>query len=443
MSLLAALATIAACAFLGWRPAAWAAEAEQDRAERWTLRLVAGMVVLHVVLTALQAAGVRWSRASLTLAAVATGVALLARRHRDGVPPPARAPLGWGDGAAAVALAVFAVLALRLHATIADFVYHWGLKGERFFLAGGVDLAFLARRWNWLTHPDYPNLVPELYAVTGIAAGRFEAPAMMLWSVLFLAMTVAGVRGALRRGLEDRRLAQAGLAAIAVLVVAFAVGARLAGSADPALAVVLAGAWPALVGAPGRARDWQVGFLAAFAAGCKLEGVALAAILVALYLLRRARAGRVGLGAAALRAGVPTLLVVVPWLIASARLGLFLATNAGRFDPGRAGVIFAATWRALGDSPWHGAALVLLALPLAFVRRELRAYAAACVLQLGFYLYIYFSAPTDTAFHIAASFSRLLLHVLPAAMVAVLVAADRLLAAAGVPGEMIATRNGP
>src|SRR5262249_9080761 len=69
--------------------------------------------------------------------------------------------LGWGDALALFALAVFTAFALSGWIAMPDFVYHWGLKGHRFYLARGVDYPFLAHRWSWAIHPDYPNLVPE------------------------------------------------------------------------------------------------------------------------------------------------------------------------------------------------------------------------------------------------------------------------------------------
>ena len=76
-------------------------------------------------------------------------------------PRTARTP-DWGDGAALFAFSGFAALAPTLWIATPDFVFHWGLKGERFFLARGVDYDWLAKGWNWVIHPDYPNL-PESF----------------------------------------------------------------------------------------------------------------------------------------------------------------------------------------------------------------------------------------------------------------------------------------
>src|SRR4051794_22953761 len=145
---------------------------------------------------------------------------------------PVRRNLGWGDALALLALAVFAALALSGWIAMPDFIYHWGLKGHRFYLARGVDYPFLAQRWNWAIHPDYPNLVPEMFAVTALLAGAFDVPAMMLETAVLFALFVAACREVLRQGGADPFIQQAGTALVALTSAAFGIGYIMAGAAD-------------------------------------------------------------------------------------------------------------------------------------------------------------------------------------------------------------------
>jgi hypothetical protein len=58
--------------------------------------------------------------------------------------------------------------------------------------------------------------------------------------------------------------------------------------------------------------------------------------------------------------------------------------------------------------------------------REVRWPAAVLCAQLGFYLYIYMSAPIDPEFSIYATFARFGLQLLPTLIVAIVVASERL-----------------
>jgi hypothetical protein len=66
--------------------------------------------------------------------------------------------------------------------------------------------------------------------------------------------------------------------------------------------------------------------------------------------------------------------------------------------------------------------VVLLTLPLLLLVRRTRPVAAVAGLQLLFYLWIYFSAPLDTEFQVISSFPRLAMHLVPAVILAGVVA---------------------
>lgn len=391
---------------------------------RLTLRFAAGAVLFHLLLTLYDLAGLRWSLPAVVLGLAAVSFAL--RRFLPRRPEPARLPSdwGWGDGLALFALAVFTLFAATLWIATPDFVYHWGIKGHRFLLERGVDYAWLAAPWNWILHPDYPNLVPELYAVTGLLRGGFRAEAMMLWSPLVFALALGSARDALARAPIAPFFRQATVALVAVTAAAFSLANWMAGGTDGWICLALLAAAPALLRPPDREGDLAIGLAGALAAASKVEGIALAAFLIGVQLLRRpagsAWPGRI------LRLGGPTLLVALPWLIRVRHHGLFQEFNAGAPAPERFATVLSTLGETLGlASPWHGFAALLVLLPLLLLPRRTRPVAAVATLQLLFYFYVFFTARVDTVLLIKASFPRLVLHLLPAVLVAAAVACGR------------------
>jgi len=400
----------------------------------------AGLVAFHLLLLGYDLAGVDWRRRTLAagLAALAAAAALAAwrvrRAARADVPPelePPADPPGWADGVALLCLGVFAAAASSLRATIPDFVYHWGLKAKRYHLAGGIDWAWLADPLALTEHPDYPSLVPGLYAATAHLRGYFDERALLAWSVVFFALCVLAARRALAAGAGGRAVRRAGLALVAAALATFGVGYEMAGSADWLLALAVLAALPALL-APGHAAepaaggdpaagDLEVGLAAALAAGAKIEGVALAALLVAARLARpggpaggpwRGRLRRLP------RLALPPALVVGPWLAGNLRHGLFQPDNTGSWDAARIEVVARAVVEALGTAEWYGLPWLLLALPALLAVRRTRAAGAVVALQLAFYLGVYLTAPVDTRLYVLSSFPRLLFQLLPGLLVA-------------------------
>ncbi|HSM50705.1 MAG TPA: hypothetical protein VLA75_04815, partial [Thermoanaerobaculia bacterium] len=241
------------------------------------LALAAGLVLLHTVALGASLAGLPWRflllLAPLMLAWLAAGGPRLALF--DGA-----RRIGPGDLAALAGVATFAALAAGEWVTTPDFIYHWGLKAKRFALADGIDWAFLADPAVAGLHPDYPVLWPSLAALTARLAGRFHEPALLLWTPLLLAALLLSVRRTLAGADLPPAARGAGLAGIALALSAFAVGHETAGAADwlPALALVLA--VPALAAPRTAAGDARIAVAAALAAAAKIEGIALAALLV-------------------------------------------------------------------------------------------------------------------------------------------------------------------
>ncbi|MEM1204042.1 MAG: hypothetical protein AAGN66_12510 [Acidobacteriota bacterium] len=360
--------------------------------------------------------------------AVALAVSLLGgRRDRKastpGDIPRAVAPIAHlGDAVAAAAVLAFGVAGARLWNLHADFVYHWGAKGQRFFLAGGIDWEYLARPWNGHLHPDYPNLLPSLFAAGAALAGRFDAASTALTSVVFFALLVLAIRSVLRSAAADGLTTALGVAGIAWGAAMFGIGFDQAGGADLLMALAACAGVAVLVGPADVAADRRMAVVAAVAAGSKIEGVPLAALLLAAHLLRRGpvRQGwrsaiAIGLPIALRSAWLPTL-VIGAWLAQTLHHGLFLDTNTGGLDPGRLPIVLSGIWNAMQVGPWHGLPFALAVLPWLALRRHVCWGALVLLAQAGFYLVVYLTSPVDTALLVLTSAPRLLFHLVPATL---------------------------
>jgi len=396
-----------------------------------SLALAAGLVLLHAAALGASLAGLPW-RFLLVLVPLTLGWVAASGETRRAFFDGARR-IGLGDLAALAGVATFAALAAGEWVTTPDFVYHWGLKAQRFALADGIDWAFLADPAVAGLHPDYPVLWPTLVALTAHLAGRFHEPALLLWTPLLLAALLVSVRRTLAATGLPPAARGAGLAGIGLTLAAFAVGHETAGAADWLPALALALAVPALVAPRTAEGDARIAVAAALAAASKIEGIALAALLVAVHALGRGERPRWrSLAVAAL----PVIAVTFPWLVQVARLDLFTATNTGAFSLVRAAEIWPAALRVALAREWQGVPLALLLLPLLFVRRPLRPLALVLAGQAGFYLWTYHTKPVDTTLLVLSSLPRLLLHLLPALLLG-------LLLAAAPHGEAPPARGGP
>ncbi len=421
-------------------------------AHRLVFSFLAGLLAWHLLLQALTLAGVPWKRSLLAVSLLL--LAWLCRRAARGRPalrrPAPAASLssmatraGWGDGVAAFAVLVFALLAPTLWITTPDFVYHWGVKGEHAFLARGLDYPWLGQPWNWSLHPDYPHLLPILYGSTARLAGSFDAPSLQLWSALFLGGIVLAARAALGASasgeiggiglLGPRRdgvgAVQGGMALVGLTAAAYSVGYLFAGGADGMIALALVAALPALFAPAESGADLEIGIAAGFAAAAKIEGVPLAVFLLGVHLLRRLRggllAGPSGLrqaGIAVLAAGGPALAVALPWFVQVHRYHLFQAGNSGPFDWRRGRIILPAMLDAMRAPELHYLPWAVALLPLLWLARRTRPAAAVVSAQLGFYFWAYFASVLEPRFYVLSNFARLLFQLLPAVLVAAVVA---------------------
>jgi hypothetical protein len=430
-SSLAAALLVSLLTLFGTRLPGLASERD-GRAFRLVVAVLAGAVAFYLLLTVLDLVRIPWH--PLVLVGGLGGAIALA--HRFLHTPSGRAPatgakvrLAWGDGLALLALAAFAWFAVSLCIVIPDFYFHWGLKGERFFLARGIDFNFLAMPWNEVLARDYPILLPDLYAATALLAGRFSARAMMLWSVGAFGLLLLAGREALRQAGVGRFAAESALALTALVVAAAGIRGNMAGGADWMISLALVVAMPALLRPPDRAGCAQLGVAAAFAAACKMEGSILAAILVFVQCVRRLAAKRSGrrFDVRALAwLLVPAAAVVIPWQAQVRRFHLS-RPYYGSIDFHHGQAIWSALRYELTVSPtWHGFAYSLLLLPLLGFRRRLRPVASVLAMQSLFYLYSYYSFRFDPVPLVLASFDRLELHLVPAILLASGMALDPL-----------------
>lgn len=402
----------------GWATAA--ATPAQSAGLRLSLACLAGLLLLDLLLLAINLAGLPWGLATLgpVLAASMLASLLVLKRQRKAIAKAAFAA-GWGDAVAVLALLVFAVCTARLWNLSPDFIYHWGIKGKTFALARGIDFAYLTRPWNAHLHPDYPNLLPALFALTALWDGGFREPVLALWSAVWLTLLLCVARDLLAQLGVSPLARQVGVAALALVLCMFGVGYLMAGGPDWLIALALLLGAGSLLAAPSPGADHALGIGAAVAAAAKIEGLPLATFLITIHLVRRAatRPGWRPWLAAALRAGLPSLVIVSLWAWPTWRFHLFQSQFSGDFRGSRLAVVLPELGRALLTVNWHYLSLCLLALPLLVFNRRLRPAALACLLQGGFYLYVYLSARVDTRLYIQTSAARLYFHLVPTALI--------------------------
>ena len=316
-----------------------------------------GVVLMGASLAVLDVAGIRWTPAALALPAVAAAVAgffahpaVRPSRHRE---------RAWGAAAAAaVAARAFAVAAVPAFGW--DFRYSWGLKAKVFALAGRHDFAWLVRPPDWLAHPDYPPLWPDLIA-SGVVFGGDPATAAVAWQALF----VVGIAAACWECSTPAPAPVRALAATAGAWIPVVLTPTVAysGYAEPLIAFGISAGVVALLRAISGHRGAWVTAAAACAvlATTKNEGIALATALAI-------AAWRTAPRRAALAITLATLGSVACWRIAATLHGVQGYMSV--LSPGWAGSrllhLPGELWAV--TTPTHAALFVALAAALAAVR---------------------------------------------------------------------------
>lgn len=397
---------------------------------RVSLAAVTALVVYGLGLWVAQSGGLTWTRplvSALILPALVVGWRMSRGSAEDSGSSPRRPANPWSTLEWALCLGAFALFALATQLgwnVMSDYVFHWGMKAKRFALTGGIDYEFLALPWQIHLHPDYPNLLPTLYAASFVLVGSLDwwaaAPISILGWGLFLLATRALAHDCIPAPVP-RLLAVGTLWAGSL---AFAMQPMVAGGADLLIALTLVFGCHGLIlplnpgperPSSGWRRDLALGCVAAFGAVSKLEGVPVAATLIALYGLRLWLAAGPGPALkSVLRGAALPLLVIGYWLVHVRRHELFVDSNTGGLDWQRLPTVIGGLVEQLVHPVWHGLPLVLLALPVLAWTPRLRLPALLLLVQAGFYVYVYLAGPVDTELWIQTSASRLFFHLIPA-----------------------------
>jgi hypothetical protein len=262
-------------------------------------------VNLGITLLLLAAAGLFRSTALIRPSAgISQGEKGLPNTQRGGF---GRALSGWGLALAVIGVLLYAAADARM--TCADLIYFWGSKGVHFDQARQINAEFLRFSDYYLMHPDYPPLLPLVYAWGTLVSRTFSWWGAVMLTPLFLLATVAAFRGLVRREIGEERAHLYTLLLTTLLACCYAV-ASVGGGGDAPLIFFETLALTTLTFArPGERGPLVIAALAL--AGCvftKVEGTAFALVVGLAFLVTRRR-----IRAAALTL-LPGLLLIGSWI---------------------------------------------------------------------------------------------------------------------------------
>ena len=269
-----------------------------DLGARLAIAFACGCVALSALMFVFALVHVPFTRGTL-LVAMVMFAALGAHAVR-----PYRSP--WRVPAlfyAVLGLTTYGLLTAR--ETCGDLIYFWGPKGQRFYLAETIDVAFLAFPHYRLMHPDYPPLLPLVYAFASSVAHSFSWWGAIFSMLILLAAAALVFRGLARERLGDERAGVYAVLLTALLAYGYA-RSMVAGAGEPMLLLFETIAIAALTFLD----DGEVlaAVALAGAAWTKVEGAAFVAIVVVAYVLTRRRVVRAALAA------LPAVALVLSWI---------------------------------------------------------------------------------------------------------------------------------
>jgi hypothetical protein len=368
---------------------AWARAFSSVRALAWPGRLAIyfafGLLGVVVEMFILSMLGVRWNAWMLVpLPALFSALSF----RFPGIPREKQSR----DAILLVALLALGILvsaALAAMATSGDFVYFWGVKGQRWGAEHFLDTEFTKAASHYM-HPDYPPLLPLFYAWTMLGGdGALDWWGAILATPLFL---LTGAAALWAFGRYARNGAIDGIVAMFVSLYAlFYVRNQVAGNAEPALHMFEAIALAALT--CWRERSGEHDRIAAIAlsgvALTKVEGGVFVLLVCGLTWIAREGTIRQRLVAGVKMAALPVA-TLAAWLLFGVAHGL-TDTYVPRED-----LSIQYVWPTfldlvrelslhLGYVPWIAFGAILLC---GRVRNALP-YLVACVLFLVFLLSIY------------------------------------------------------
>ncbi len=283
-------------------------------------------------------------------------------------------------GALALAILLSAVIAAM--ATSGDYVYFWGVKGQRWGAQHILDYAFTTAPSHYM-HPDYPPLLPLYYAWTLLGGdGALDWWGGILATPLFL------LTGACAMWALGRRARVAHIDGIVTLFLSlfalFYVRNQVAGNAEPALHMFEAMALAALIAR----KDAVAAIALSGVALTKVEGGVFVLIVCGATWLARERTLR-----QKLTLSILPVATLAAWLLFAYTHGL-TDTYVPKDDlsiryVGPTLVVFAQELAVrLWYLPWIAFALILVC---GRVRQSLP-YLAACALFLAFLVAVYMRA---------------------------------------------------
>ncbi|MGZ4807747.1 MAG: hypothetical protein ACXV7D_00330 [Thermoanaerobaculia bacterium] len=259
--------------------------AELDQASRLAIVFAIGCLTASILMFVQSLLGMQWSRAGLGSALFFLALAVPRRVWRESY---LLRRWRWTDTMVLLLVTITLYAVFDARETTGDLVHFWGPKGQQFHFTGKIDTEFLGFQHYYLMHPDYPPLVPLVYAWASLGAHEFSWWGALLLTPLFLYATVEAFRGLALHALGEAAASRYAMLMAAVLTFGFAAG-RVAGGADPPLLMFEAIALSALTFAGDRFDGIVVAALALAAASfTKVEGASFAlAVIAAFAVIRR------------------------------------------------------------------------------------------------------------------------------------------------------------
>ena len=332
-----------------------------DLPARLSLAFATGAMVLATVMFAMSVIGIHWTRTTIAVALLLLLAAVRPSLRAHAPPVPWR-PVALALLAVVTALTLYGILDAR--ETCGDLIYFWGPKGQQFYRSEKIDTEFLAWPHYSLMHPDYPPLVPEVYAWGSVVAHRFSWWGALLLTPVYLLATTFAFRGLVRKRLGDERASAYAVLLAALLAFGFARG-MVAGAGEPPLILFEVIALTALT-FHGQSRGGVA--LAAIAlvgvVATKVEGAAFAAIAIFAFSVTRRRL------AATLGAALPAATFLAAWILFARHYKLIdqYGRAGGRLNLAGVGPVLHFTAIQASYGVWWAPWIAVLA-PMAATRR--------------------------------------------------------------------------
>ena len=387
-----------------------------ERAAFLGVSMLLGLAVPAFVLFVFSMIRIRWSALSLVMGTLLIGIAAVAA-HRKVQMHDTVADAVAGSRSISVAAMIIDTLTLlslagyAWYATIgpppeADFIATWGAKGRIFAETGAIDWQFLQRAGEY-AHPDYPILLPLIFAFLSLISGSWDAAALGLLFPFLSGAVLLIVRSEILRSTGSRLIAALGTLAS----VAAALSPYVGIAEGPLISYGSAGVLVIRRGlADGDKRNVAVGsILLGLAGSIKNEGLTLvAAVLLATLVFQRVDFRR----AAMLW---PAVVIPIPWIVLrhlhQLESDLTQGSVSARIwsqlqDPGR--LLDLINRYPVGKPVfWIGISIGML-LILRYALRFERFLLITLLIQYAFFLLAYLATPHDLEWHFRWSWERVI-----------------------------------